>query len=433
MKSMDEIKILTIIPSLPDRVTETSLIFRNVLPELQKKIITHMVWLVYTPDSLKHKESNNFEKVLDIHDYNNFVELLEIEKPDLVYAMANYSLIDYAISCAAKHLGIPVLSKFMNRIAVVSVNLKRSLLSRFFEKSLPTDEINSQEKFMRRGRFFLYKWTFLLHTLNASNFGRMQSLIIAIKLWKYFLNISKDEGLPEFANTLHWLESDARVEKLVQLGFKPDSLVVTGNPLYDHVFLKLKNLESLEQYHKKPSITFFPVPYYEHGIITKKESEICFKKTVKALAENKNIDLKIKLHPTSQQISYYEKITEKIDSDIKIFQKGDALEHIINSDLVISYSGFSSVHTYALIYNKPLILCNFFKFNKGLLLNKNIAIECKDIRTINELISSSLKKNPISQQSIQDYINNFFYKTDGKSSERLANEIINLIKKSQTI
>jgi len=429
---MNEIKILAILPNLPDRASETSTIFRSVLPELRKKIITHMVWLVYTPDGLKHKESNDFEKVLDIHDYNNFVELLEIEKPDLVYAMANYSLIDYAISCAAKHLGIPVLSKFMNRVAVVSGNLRKSLLSRFFEKSVPTDETNSQEKFMRRGRFFLYKWTFLLRTLNASNFGRMHSLIIAIKLLKYFMNIAKDEGLPEFANTLHWLESYSRVEKLVKLGFKPDSLVVTGNPSYDHVFLKLKNLKSLEQYHKKPNILFFPLPYYEHGIITKRENEICFKKTVKDLVENKNIDLKIKLHPTSHQISYYKKISEKIDSDIKIFQKGDALEHIVNSDLVISYSGFSSVHYSALLCNKPLILCNFFKFNKGLLLNKNIAIECKDIRTIGELISSSLNKNPISQQSIQDHINDFFYKTDGKSSERLANEIINLIKKSQT-
>jgi len=126
-------------------------------------------------------------------------------------------------------------------------------------------------------------------------------------------------------------------------------------------------------------------------------------------------------------------MSDEINDDLEILQEEDALESIVNADLIISYSGFSSAHNYALLSNKPLILCNFFKFDKGLLLKKDLAVECRDVTIINELISSTLIKNPISQKHVQNYINDFFYNTDGKSSERLANEIINLIKKSQTI
>jgi len=424
---LQRIRILVPISTLPERVSETILIFKNIIPELQKKANPHIIWLVYLPNKITKKQTTEFETILDIHDYHNFVEILEKEKPDLVYAMANYSLIDFAVSSAAKYLGIPVLSKFMNKVAVVSKNLRKSVFTRLFEKMVPTDEDPSQKQFMRRGRFFLYKWLFLVRTLDASKKGKIKSFLTGVRTLTYFMNIGRHEGLPKFANTMHWIENENRRNRLIEFGYDPKSLVVTGNPLYDHAFQKQKKIKHIKN--EKPIILFVPLAYYEHGIITELKNKESFKQIVQVLNSNKNIRLRIKIHPSSQQLSYYEQIIKSINEDIEVFQEGDVLGHIENADLIISYSGFSSSHIFTLLFNKPLILCNFFEFNKGPLLEKNIAIECNDITKINELISSTLEKNIISSERISKYIDEFFYKTDGRSSERLADVIINLIKK----
>lgn len=417
------------ISTLPEKMSETTLIFKNIVPELQKKVDLHIIWLVYSPSKISKKQTNEFETILDIHDYQNFVEILEKEKPDVVYAMANYSLIDFAVSSAAKYLGIPVLSKFMNKVAVVSKNLRKSIFTRFFEKTVPTDEDNSQKQFMGRGRFFLYKWLFLVRTLNATKKGKVKSFFIGLRILTYFANIGKHEGLPEFANTMHWIESEKRRNQLLEFGYDPKSLIVTGNPLYDHIFQKLKKLKEIKN--EKPVILFVPLAYYEHGVITNSKNKQIFKKIIQTLNSNNKIKLRIKLHPTSQQESYYKKIIERINEQIEVFTEGDILEQLENADIIISYSGFSTTHISALIFNKPLILCNFFEFYKGPLLEKNIAIECDHILKINQLISSTLDKNPISSEKISEYINKYFYKTDGKSAERLANVIINLTSEKQ--
>jgi hypothetical protein len=424
---LQEIRILVPIPTLPERISETTLIFKNIIPELQKKVNPHIIWLVYSPNKIEKKQTKEFETILDIHDYDNFVEILEKIKPDVVYAMANYSLIDFAVSSAAKYLEIPVLSKFMNKVAVVSKNVRRSIITRLFEKMVPTDDENSQRQFMRRGRFFFYKWIFLIKTLDKTKKGKIKSFLIGLKILTYFVNIGRQEGLPEFANTIHWIESEKRKNRLLEFGYDPKSLVVTGNPLYDHVFKKLKNLKEMKN--EKPVILFVPLAYYEHGIITKQNNEESFQKIIKILNQDKNNILRVKIHPSSQNLEYYKKIIKNIDENIEIFREGDVIKHIESADIVVSYSGFSTSHVFSLLLEKPIILCNFFNIDKGPLLKKEIAIECNDINKMNKLIFTVLQKNPIDKEKVSKYINEFFYKTDGKSSERVSNLIINLVKK----
>jgi hypothetical protein len=424
---LQKIRILVPIPTLPRRASETTLIFKNIIPELEKKVEPHIIWVVYSPNKIIINQKKEHETILDIHDYKDFVEILEEVKPDIVYAMANYSLIDFAVSSASKYLGIPVLSKFMNKVAVISKNMKKSLITRIFENMSPTDDDDSEKKFMKRGRFFLYKWLFLVKTLSRTKRGKAKAFLTGLKILSYFANIGKQEGLPEFANTMHWIESEKRRNRLLEFGYDPKSLIVTGNPLYDHAFQKIKEFK--EKKNEKPIILFVPLSYYEHGIITKIKNEENFKKIVNTLNKNKEIILKIKIHPSSQQLQYYEKMIKDINENIEVFREGDILKHVENSDVVISYSGFSSSHIFTLLFNKPLILCNFFEFDKGPLLKEEIAIECKDITKINKQILSTLKKNPISTEKVSKYINEFFYKTDGKSSERLSDVIIKLTKK----
>ncbi len=96
------------------------------------------------------------------------------------------------------------------------------------------------------------------------------------------------------------------------------------------------------------------MPYYEHGIWAKEQSEDVFKKIIKQLNEIKNFTLKIKIHPSSQRFSEYKQMIDEINSDIQMVQEGDASTHIINSDIVISYPTNSTAHFFVLLCKKPL-------------------------------------------------------------------------------
>ena len=429
---MNKIRILTPIHSKPNVTSINTIFFRNLLPELRKKLKVQIIWAVYQPDKLDNiSVENENEKILDIHNYDNFVELLNNEKPDLVYADATYSLIDFAISTAARNLGIPVLSKIYNRLGVAKERkfMIKSMASQFLEQYVPTDDLHTKKQFMRRGRFFLYKYGFLIRTLNAAKFGKIRSCFIAFKLLSYFPNIGKHEGYPEFANTLHWLESESRVEKLVKMGYDRNSLIVTGNPIYDFIFKKFKDIKANQKVNQKPVVLFLPTAYYEHGIWTKEQNESVFKKIIKQLNQNKNFILKIKLHPSSQRFSDYNLMLEEINENVQMLQEGDAFEHIINSDIVVSFPTNSTALFFVLLCKKPLILCNFSNFDVGSILNRKVAIECKNPSKLNQLIIDTLKKNPISEDMIDHFIAEFFYKPDGNASKRLSDVIIKLVEK----
>ena len=93
---------------MPEIKSITTLFFENLLPILKQHANIHMIWLVYQPDRINppQKISDNVT-IEDIHDYDNAIELLQKQKPDLIFASATRSFVDYAISTAAKSMGIP--------------------------------------------------------------------------------------------------------------------------------------------------------------------------------------------------------------------------------------------------------------------------------------------------------------------------------------
>ena len=71
---MNKIRILTPIHSKPNVTSINTIFFRNLLPELRKKLKVQIIWVVYQPDKLDHIPiENENEKILDIHNYDNFV------------------------------------------------------------------------------------------------------------------------------------------------------------------------------------------------------------------------------------------------------------------------------------------------------------------------------------------------------------------------
>ena len=171
------------------------------------------------------------------------------------------------------------------------------------------------------------------------------------------------------------------------------------------------------------------MPYYEHGMWTKKQNEGIFKEIVKKINESNNFILKIKLHPSSQQLSEYEQMLKEINANVEIIQKGDAIEHIIGSEIIISYPTNSTALIFALLCEKPIILCNFSNLDTSSILKRDLAVECKDLEKLNYIINNVLEKNPISEEKIKQFITEFFYKPDGNAGQRVSDAIIKLIEK----
>ena len=428
---MSYLKIMLGSATMPDSKSFIPLFFDNLLPVLKSKINVQMVWLVYKPDKLDLPLPIFPDtSILDIHNYENALQVLQKEKPDIIFASASWDLIDYALSSAAKSLKIPVVTQFMiESFFTQSFNQKLiSYTKRFFENTTPTDTSTSKKKFMKRGKFFIYKYIFLLKTHYSIHHNIFQTLKVFFIILKKILNDYKIVYDSRFSNTIHWLQSESLIETLVKAGFKRSSLVVTGNPMFDEAFKKIQNWKSKSEKRNKICILLAPSTLYEHGMWTRQQRDDTIKQIIKTILEHNNeLSLKIKIHPSSANFLEYKTLVHDIDESIEINQQGNILDLLYDSDVVITF-GYTFVDTYSIISKKPLIICNFFDSPKDDFVKEQIAIECTSTSSLLENIYQSISKKNEYEEKCNDYMKNYFYKPDGLAAERISNSVIELIK-----
>ena len=428
---METIKIL--IPShvTPDTKSVISLFFENVLPVLKQHVKVQLIWFVYQPDQINDltKISDDF-KILDIHDYDNALELLQKEKPDIIFASATRSFIDYALSTAAKSMKIPTFSMFWSDWYYTSITNKTQRIKlnmgRFFQSSIPTDTNHNQRQKMRRGRFFMTKYFFLARTQKATKMNLFQIISNFFMLLKHIIfDIPTDS---RFANTLHFLE-DAKLQKsLIESGFKKSTLLLTGNPMFDESLKKSLIQKNLFKKNKRKRILLAPSTLYEHGFWKKEQRDSIIKKIVKQIHQNNDkLSLTVKIHPSTSILLEYRSIIDSIDSSIPIFQKGNIQEFFNNSDLVITFES-STAEVYAIIARKPIVICNFFNSEQDIMVKRGLAVECTDPSNLLESIQKASNILEYDKKRY-DFIKEFLYKPDGCASERICDEILKLLNK----
>ena len=239
------IKILTVIHTMPNIKSYRTLCFEQILQYLRKKTDVHITWLVYQPERLKIEPKNNTQtSILDIHDFKNALEVVQQVKPDIIWVAPTLNLPDYALSLAGKYVNIPVVgelvTEFMKKTS--KFELAKSYFKIFFESSVPTDETDSSKKFMRRGKFFLFKYQFVLKTQLAIKMGFLKIIGNFISHMNSHLSVHTNLHNPKFAVDLHFVETKKLIDKVVKNGFERSSLVPTGIPMYDDVFERLEKI-----------------------------------------------------------------------------------------------------------------------------------------------------------------------------------------------
>jgi hypothetical protein len=434
---MKTIKILIPIHTLPNVKSGTTITFENLLPKLRERVNVQVIWLVYQPVGIDLDiQTNPEEIILDINDYDNALEILRKNKPDLIYAEASWDLISYAFSSAGRFLNIPVFGGFYSPTGINrdQKNLINSYIKRFFENSVPTDNEKNKKQFMRRGQFFIKKYFFLFKTLNASKLNLFQSIQKCFMILKYTLSDTTgyDNMDSKFANTLHWLESESIVKPLVNNGFDRSSLVVTGNPMYDKSYEKIAQFQ-LNKNTDKLRVLLLPSTHYEHGFWTKKQRDFVITKIVKKITEDTTqLSLIVKIHPSTANLSDYESIINSINPNIKIHQKGEVLDFLNDVDVIVSF-WFGSAEVYALLAKKPIIICNFFNEKGDVLLQRGLALECKEVSALTDSIKTAISSNSLLDKKRDDFIQEVLYKWDGKASDRICDAIMDLLQHNQKL
>ena len=76
------------------------------MPILREKIEVELVWVIHSNSDISKYAYDKNEKIIKMEDCDNAFEILEKEKPDLIYVIPGINAPDYAFSLAAKSLKI---------------------------------------------------------------------------------------------------------------------------------------------------------------------------------------------------------------------------------------------------------------------------------------------------------------------------------------
>ena len=320
-------KILVSHYALPELRSFRTIIIEQVL-EFLKNHNFEVEWFIYMPDKIKSNlKKNEKYKILDFHDYDNAVDLIRDVKPDIIYASAYPITTDMAIRLAGKHFKIPVVAEVVNQ-ATVEDRLTKMIptnISGFFQSSVYTDNNENEKQFMRRGRFWINKYRFLVRTqiiLKINFIKIIKDFFTILSSYSTYKNINN----VKYAVDYHFVEGDLLFNSLIKSGYNKSSLILTGNPVYDKVFQKLSHISPSTK-NSKIRVLLLTHSMYEHGFWTRKQRDDLVKELVTEISKHKDeMSLVVKIHPSSEILSDYEKLIHSIDSSVPIYQKEDIQE-----------------------------------------------------------------------------------------------------------
>ena len=197
----------------------------------------------------------------------------------------------------------------------------------------------------------------------------------------------------------------------LEKGTDINKLQITGTPKMDSIALEKKSLEnSLESL----SVLLIMNPIGE---------ELCekFLQIIYDAIKDMDVNLKIKLHPSSEHYDHLPKLIFN-DYSYEVYRLENTHDLIRKSDVVISTTSTVGAETIALY--KPLIQIKLEEINTKLAYEDYDC--CITVTNYTELLDTlKTEKQLYSKFSNYDkFISDFFYVLDGKSSERMKKAIV---------
>ena len=425
-------KLLVFSTYMPTRKSLRVRTFETLHRALKKRIPMELIWVVYQPNRFK-KIVIDSQTIYCIQEFSDAMDLLKKINPDIVLVSNSNEPIHYSASLASNALGKPLMGFsgafidnrfFGKKFEGLKIETSISGLRKLFQDKLPADpEENSQ--FLRRIRFFLYKYRFFIKTQLAVKTNILKIFFLSVL---DFVNYGLNRPLQFSTLADHYLLWDELEINLYQYhGIPIEKISVVGNPLLDDIFHKISTVKTRIKTNNQIKILVVTDSLYEHGIWSYKERESFLKNLFGKLQEDKTILFDLKIHPTTENITYYQRLFKKLGLSAKIFQSEDLFDLINNYDIIVTY-GASTTHTELSLCGKKTILIATKHLPTFVLVDEAIAAgfikQSYSFADLIPLIHDFHEQEINLTNEFIEQRNKYFYKFDGKSGDRAADSII---------
>lgn len=424
---MEELTIL--VPKIypPENNDIVSNELKNIFSKLKLYFKIKVYWIVFQPYEFE-EYSIDESTMIDYHKFHDAVEIIDKYKPDVIITEVVLGFNGIAFSSAGKFRKIPVVT-----ISNPGTNKKTSKIFQFkmfvrlfFSQKILGDVSNSNRKF----GFFIWaiqRYFFLLSTLKKCN----KSFLELMKFFWIYPRIqifSKTYFVmhPILSGELNICFNKHHSEMLLNSNFDKKTVIITGDPAYDHVFDELQKKSHSSKHMNKTRILLSLSSMHEHGWISKGEDDKIVLDILKTILQNPKFEIALKIHPFSSSYDEYNLLLKEISHNVKLYQKENTIELMNDYDVMINY-GSSNVILDVILSKKPVVmylLNSNEEFNR--FYDSSVMIGCTKISEISNAINESMKKI-ISNDMFTAYIENHIGKYDGKSAERAAKEIKKLL------
>ena len=437
------LKILVVNDVFPHIKNRTTILFKNIVPIIKKKLDVKIFWVITDNYGEISKITDPNYEILYLSSFNNAREILEEIKPDLCCHLVGPSIIDYAFMEAERSLNIPnfgyadshyILSHENNEIIVGDYfrdqTSKQKIFSenvkQFFERKNLSEEDNIKAS---RGKNFLKKCLFLIKTLRSIGKSRKEITVLLFEFLKLLYFTPPTKFNEKFNCDLIFTESLGHTEYLQISGLKKENIRAVGNSAFDNAFEKRNQTKSNNNNILR---ILFITANLGSGQgktdFSKSKRNQMINKTILKLQElKKEFSLIIKIHPASENYTEFKQFVGKSEN-IHLSQKDDIIELLTETDIVIT-PVTSTAAVIALIMNKPIILWNYFHAEWDLLLRKNVVLECKNETELGYCIDSVEMFRKNNSEKIDQFILERF--GSGNVSQLIVNEIFDLIRKQK--
>ena len=413
---MKKLKVLVL--NKKERLYVSNKAIERILDVLKTKVEVDDLWLLTESGqgnlsdyaNAKPREINY--RFFEDYKTNNVLEILDKEKPDVLLCSNDYEFWSRSFVLGAKFRHIPTI-----------------LLMQFgFEYAWERNDSIVRGRLLHlkgRWRFLFGKFLLLLRTYRKT--GLSLYTILKNTIDDVFVTFSQFEPSGIYGCDLILVHNDRLLESLKKKNIK-SKIIVTGDPQMDYTFHKITKLPKLTN-NSKMKVVFLTTSMVEHGLWTQKMWEDTIVLTISEFQKkfNNQIDLVLKIHPSSEKKDDYVALLNKFGLDVPILQLEDLTDVLKDADLVISYGDTWALWE-AFLLNKPILIINLFNYSTDMIpfVNGKIAYELRNIEDLAKTLSY-IQNNKISIDQKENFINKYLYKFDGQAGERSATAILKLV------
>lgn len=415
-------------PDLEDRPLQN---IKNILVKLKEKCRLRIVWVNFNSKRIIELKNKEFE-VINFHDYSNAFQVLDEIKPDFILLLGWLEFKNSAFSLAGKIMKIPVVAIFMLDLSLIDSSTKSSIFNKrmrilFKKKQRSITGRNEHESSSKLFKLITEYW-FFIKTIQKIHANILQKLNYILSFPKALL--TKIIPPPDLINgDLNLCYNPKIKNKLIENGFVESKIFVTGDPYFDHIIQESLNVKSRIIKNSKIKILFCPVDMHESGLWKKEDEHKLIIDSIKTIQSNNEFEIAVKIHPFRSSKEEYEHIFKKNKINITIYQNEEVTDLIQKHDMLITY-GTSAIALYGIILQKPVLFLHFSDKNQiPVYFDKNISTICNSNNELKIKIKESIQKE-ITIDNSEKYFEKHLGQYDGKSSERAANAILNMLNKN---